>query len=788
MNQDAQRGVEHPGFFRDLLNRRVLQITGFYLGGGWGILQFLDWIVERYLLSPLLVDLALTIVASLLPSIVIMAYFHGKPGRNKWRKPEKLLVPANLVLTFILIFSLFGGKDLSSIADRVSVTDEKGRKIEKVVPKEGVVKDLAIFFLHNRGAGKAADWLQYGLVDMLMLDLSQDPFLNAISPSTPDPLKGFFVYQKLKDAGFPEAKDPPLMLKKKVAEDLNAPHFLAGFISASGDGLEVEVALYRTRDNKVVAQKVFRQDDVFALADSLAVFIKKALKLPSHKNPGIVDLPVRDMYTSSLDAARLATLAGVKLFARNDYVGAQKLLEKAVETDPSFTLAYLQLSELYAMNNQTEKWHSSFKRLMKHLYRLPQKMQMQVRAGYYLTVKREPEKALNLLEMIVKLYPRDVKSYAVLATRLDLTGNYAAAIDNYKKILEINPQQFAVLKKIGQAYEKLDDLENARVHYREYVSKFPTDAAGLVKVGGIEEKLGHLDAARDLYEQALLLEPDKVSTLLLVAGLDLKSGSFDRAWNRLEEALDTAENDRDQALVLGEMEDYFRLRGQQAKALEMLQRFYSVNSRYLPTLQVLIVKVATVHLFLANGREKEVKAFLDRADREMSPPFNKIVSVGYIFYYKHMGDLDAAQAQIANIEAFIQQTGNLQFKQFVDRTRADIAFQRKEYAKALQLQREIYAKDQSSINVIRKLAECLYENGEYSEGVDCILKGLKIFPAHPELNLMAARLYAKQSDKEKAIAHAQRALKAWAVADPGYAKAESARKLAKQLTEGIADA
>ena len=69
-------------FFKNLLNRRIPQIAGIYLGVGWGIIQFIDWIVNRYLLSPHLVDLAFVILISFVPSIIVMAYFHGMPGRT----------------------------------------------------------------------------------------------------------------------------------------------------------------------------------------------------------------------------------------------------------------------------------------------------------------------------------------------------------------------------------------------------------------------------------------------------------------------------------------------------------------------------------------------------------------------------------------------------------------------------------------------------------------------------------------------------------------------------------
>ena len=157
MNQSENIETAYPGLFKDLLNRRVPQLVGFYLAGSWGILQFLDWIVGRYLLSPLLVDLALTVIGALLPTIIVLAYCHGSPGKNKWNRSEKVIIPLNLLLTVILVFTLFNHKNLDSIARRVAVTDETGKKIEKLVPKSNSIKELSVFYFQNLTGDKKFD-------------------------------------------------------------------------------------------------------------------------------------------------------------------------------------------------------------------------------------------------------------------------------------------------------------------------------------------------------------------------------------------------------------------------------------------------------------------------------------------------------------------------------------------------------------------------------------------------------------------------------------------------------
>ena len=82
MASDPSISTASPGttasFWKEAWARRFPQITGSYLVGGWSIIQFVDWLVKRYLLSPYLVDLLLVLFILLLPSVVMLTWNHGR--------------------------------------------------------------------------------------------------------------------------------------------------------------------------------------------------------------------------------------------------------------------------------------------------------------------------------------------------------------------------------------------------------------------------------------------------------------------------------------------------------------------------------------------------------------------------------------------------------------------------------------------------------------------------------------------------------------------------------------
>ena len=112
---------------QDLLQRRTPQYIALYLGASWGVVQFMAFLEDRYLLSPHLTNLVLLLVTLLLPSVALFAYLHGRPGRDRWGKLEKVGIPVNVALTLIVLFVVFSGKELGAVTTTVTVEDEPGR-------------------------------------------------------------------------------------------------------------------------------------------------------------------------------------------------------------------------------------------------------------------------------------------------------------------------------------------------------------------------------------------------------------------------------------------------------------------------------------------------------------------------------------------------------------------------------------------------------------------------------------------------------------------------------------
>ena len=92
-------------FLKQLLDRRVPQILGSYFIGATTLIFFIDWLVAKYGFSDYYTSLALFGLISILPSVIILAYFHGAPGKDEWTKVEKFGIPVNILFIAIALFA-----------------------------------------------------------------------------------------------------------------------------------------------------------------------------------------------------------------------------------------------------------------------------------------------------------------------------------------------------------------------------------------------------------------------------------------------------------------------------------------------------------------------------------------------------------------------------------------------------------------------------------------------------------------------------------------------------------
>ncbi len=97
-------------------------------------------------------------------------------------------------------------------------------------------------------------------------------------------------------------------------------------------------------------------------------------------------------------------------------------------------------------------------------------------------------------------------------------GNWSEVISQYKKILEITPNNSIAMHRLGLIYYGREDYDKALLLFSKVVNLYPFDYDGLSMLAWTNYRMGKTREAKILFRKALLHTPNGTSAL---EGLDL---------------------------------------------------------------------------------------------------------------------------------------------------------------------------------------------------------------------------------------------------------------------------
>lgn len=771
------RSLAMAYWVQDLVDRRVPQLLAIYLGASWAVVEFLSFLEERYLLSPHLTDATLLGLGLLIPSVLVVTWNHGRKGPDRWQRTEKVGIPVNVLGAGAVLFLVFSGKPLGAVTTTVVLEDEEGHSVERVVPRGEFRKRLALFdFEWEDGAAEDA-WMGYGASQALALDLDQDLFVDV---RTPDYFSG-----RLRDAGIGPGEPVPLMLRREIARELHLDYIAGGTLSRDGRDLVLEVELLDTDRGRILAERSFRGASLLALVDEASVQLKRDLDVPEAHIEAAADLPAEEILTTSEEAFRALCEGSALILWENDWAGAAEALQRAVDADPTFALAWFILFRVHLYSNRAEEGMTAIGNAMEHLYKVPERIRFQVKADWYF-MRQDPAKAWAVLDMWVELYPEDVRGHEARAMVQSLRSEREEAIASYRRVLELDPGRQDVLRTIGELQEASGDFDSALETYRLYADAFPDDWRSFTPIAGLHRARGRHDDARAAYERALVLDPGNVEVLVGLAGLEREVGRFDEALALHREALEAAGTPEERARAFDGLRSHHRFRGETGRALEYLERALAETDRFASPFAALAQRMVTVGHYVAAGREAEALRRLEAYAARLTPPMDLIVPIGYVSYYLEMEDPEGLEGSIARADAAIQALGYEALRPLLAYATGRMHELRGEHEEALDSYRRELELDATDAAIHGQIGRCQRKLGRLDEAERSLHRMLDVLPAHPRGHYDLALVYERRGERGRAIEHLDRALLAWADADDAYRPAREAREKRVELASAVA--
>jgi serine/threonine protein kinase/tetratricopeptide (TPR) repeat protein len=304
------------------------------------------------------------------------------------------------------------------------------------------------------------------LKQALTVQLRQSPYLNVVSDDR--------IRETLRFMGRSPQERLTAAVAREVCARQNVKAMVAGAIASLGSQYVITLNALNCANGESLEMaqvQAERKEEVLSALGNGAADLRKRLgeSLASIQK---FDVPVEQATTSSLDALKAFT-TGLQLHMSGQPGKAIPHLERAVQIDPAFALAYAQMGTSYYNQRDLYRARQFTAKAYELRERVSERERFYIEARYHDSVSGDVDQALKVYELWTRTYPRDSVPWNNIGVIQELTGNFERALDSYLEALRLNPGGGIEHDNVALSYAHLGRMAEARKVAEEAASRFP---------------------------------------------------------------------------------------------------------------------------------------------------------------------------------------------------------------------------------------------------------------------------------------------------------------------------
>ncbi len=163
---------------------------------------------------------------------------------------------------------------------------------------------------------------------------------------------------------------------------------------------------------------------------------------------------------------------GILALNQGDYAGAEASYKRAIEIEPGFTTAYINLADLYRVMNREQEGERV---LREAIEKGPEMAAVNYALGLNLVRRGAREEAMSCLEQASRMEPGNARYAYVYGVGLHSTGKPREAVEFLESALQENPYDRDLLYSLSTFHHELGNRESALEYARKLVEYYPSD-------------------------------------------------------------------------------------------------------------------------------------------------------------------------------------------------------------------------------------------------------------------------------------------------------------------------
>ena len=312
------------------------------------------------------------------------------------------------------------------------------RPVAERSPAAASPSTIAVLPFAVRGSPRLS-YLAEGMVDLLSTRLDGAGDLRCADPRA---ILGIVAQQQAR------ALDPSRA--RAIAERLGAGRFVLGSLLEAGGRVQVSASMYGADDRILASATVTAasETELFDLVDALAIELLSCDTATATAGFGGLAATT----TASLPALK-AYLEGERHFRQGRYTLARESFQRAVDSDPGFSLAWYRLSVAGEWLIDRELQDAAAERALQSSDRLPERERQLLHA--FVAWRRGSVRAETLYRSIIGTYPNDVEAWIQLAEVLFHYGplcgrSIRESREAWERVLTFEPDHLGALYHLAR--------------------------------------------------------------------------------------------------------------------------------------------------------------------------------------------------------------------------------------------------------------------------------------------------------------------------------------------------
>jgi serine/threonine protein kinase/predicted Zn-dependent protease len=662
---------------------------------------------------------------------------------------------------------------------------------KEAIPVPSDKPSLAIVYFENNSGDESLDHWRKALCELLIADLTQSKYIRVLSSDK--------LLDILSDLNQIEAKSFSSKVLKEVAARGGSTHILRGGFIKAGEQFRIDAILQEAATMESIGSDRIEgrgEESFLTMVDELTRKVKAHFKLSTEEIAGDVDEEIKKITTSSPEALKYY-IEGRKYHLTSNYMKSIELMEKVVAIDPNFAMAYRSLAVSYGNIGFRPRRKEYMGKALELSDRLPARERYLIGGDFYSSSEKTYDKAIEAYKKLLELYPDDPTGNHNISTIYSGIGEKQKAIDHYETNRKSDNLSLIGYGNLASVYRQVGSYDKAREILEKALKKYPDKAIAHANLSLHYRMAGKYELALAEINKAFALVP--ANSVEPVSRLNLRRRAqihfyTDNLAKATDDYLKLKKQEMPQAIYLGSMGivNLNLLQGKFKGTKDILKPNIDAGKKAGVNWPISESYLRFAYIDLKTGDLQEALKDSDNAEdyalkAEDMDRQRRALHVKGLTYVR-MNAIDETLKTAEELKVLIRDSHNPNEMHFFHHLVGMVELEQKNFAGAIENFKEALSLQTSdprskSAGYIESLAMAYYASGNIDkaqaehERIISSSSGRSVFgDVYARSFYELGKIYEQKDWKGKAIEHYEKFLDLWKDADPGFPEVEDARK------------